>query len=69
MKSGVYSRKHHNPTFKSFEQLFLGLDQVFGSDVSSSMLPATNVLETDENFKIDLVAAGFQKEDFQQFSV
>ncbi len=66
MKSAVYSKRGGIPSAKTFDELFnFGLDQFLGSDSMSSVLPAVNVLETDEDFKIELVAAGFAKEDFQ----
>ena len=66
MRNVNYARRHQTPTFKSLDELFnQGINQLLGSDLVSSNLPATNVIETDNNFKIDIVAAGFTKEDFK----
>ena len=66
MKNVKYARRHQVPTFKSLDELFnQGINQLLGSDFVSSGLPATNVIETDNGFKIDIVAVGFTKEDFK----
>jgi HSP20 family protein len=66
MKNATYSRRHHVPGFKSLDELFnQGINQLLGSDFVSSGLPATNVIETENNFRIDIVAVGFTKEDFK----
>ena len=66
MKNVKYARRHQAPTYKSLDELFnQGINQLLGSDFVSSNLPATNVIETDNNFRIDIVAVGFTKEDFK----
>ena len=66
MKNTSHVRRHHVPAFKSLDELFnQGINQLLGSDFVSSGLPATNVIETANNFKIDIVAVGFTKEDFK----
>jgi HSP20 family protein len=53
------------PTFRNLDELFAkGLDQFFGNDFVSHVLPATNVSETENGYHLELVAAGFAKEDF-----
>lgn len=56
---------------KAFPSVFSDLfdyDKFFGGpfikDIESS-LPATNVKETDKDFKIELAVPGFKKEDFK----
>lgn len=54
------------PTFKNFDELFTkGLDQFFGSDFVNSVAPSANVIESDEGYHLELMAAGFSKEDFK----
>lgn len=54
------------PTFKNLDDFFAkGIDQFFGSDFVSSTLPQVNVLETEKTYELELVAAGFAKEDFK----
>lgn len=65
----MYTKKVVNrrpvPTFKNFDELFTkGLDQFFGSDFVNSALPSANVIESDEGYHLELIAAGFSKEDF-----
>lgn len=66
MKNTTYARRHQVPAFKSLDELFnQGINQLLGSDFVSSSLPATNVIETENNFRIDIVAVGFAKENFK----
>ena len=66
----MYTKKVINrrpvPTFKNFDELFTkGLDQFFGSDFVNHVAPSANVIESDEGYHLELVAAGFSKEDFE----
>lgn len=66
----MYTKKVINrrpvPTFKNFDELFTkGLDQFFGSDFVNNVAPSANVLESDEGYHLELMAAGFTKEDFK----
>jgi HSP20 family protein len=66
----MYTKKVINrrpvPTFKNFDELFTkGLDQFFGSDFVNNVAPSANVIESDKAYHIELIAAGFSKENFK----
>ena len=56
---------------KAFPSVFSDLfdyDKFFGGSIFKDLekaMPATNVKETDKEFKIELAAPGFKKEDFK----
>lgn len=56
-----------NPFFNGFfDELFdRSIGDFIGSDVSMPHRPAANILETEDNFKIELLAPGFEKSDFK----
>lgn len=68
-------KRNHRAAVNSFDQLF---NEFFGKPVTTSAQkcapkttnktnvkrPAINILETDDNFKIELAAPGFSKKDF-----
>lgn len=57
-------RRTSNPTFSAFlEDFFDDRGMIPGTTTSMSM-PAINVWENAENFRIDVAAPGFNKEDF-----
>ena len=65
MYTGKVVKRRPVPTFRNLDELFAkGIDQFFGSDFVSNPLPATNVLETDKAYKLEIVAVGFDKDNF-----
>jgi HSP20 family protein len=61
-----YSNFHNTPVFSNV------LENIFGRDVLTDFIgreiynmPPANIIETATQFRIDLLAAGFQKEDFK----
>lgn len=56
-----------NPFFNGFfDELFdRNIGEFLGSDYSMPHRPAANILENDDNFKIELLAPGFEKGDFK----
>ena len=66
----MYTKKVINrrpvPTFKNLDELFTkGLDQFLGSDFVNNTAPSANVIESDKGYHLELLAAGFSKEDFK----
>ncbi len=63
--------KSENPTrsrerMPYFNDFFNDLFETMSvPDVSRGTIPAVNIIETDENFKLELAAPGLKKEDFK----
>ena len=61
------SRKNTVNLDQFFTDVFDGIEGVFGRDMNpmNSSIPLTNILEDDNNFKLELAAAGWSKSDFK----
>ncbi len=69
MKHKQCNHKNNNNTLDRFFDDFLGgLEGVFGKDmnpVDGNIIPNTNIIETDEGFKLEIAAPGWSKSDFK----
>ncbi len=59
-------KSHRSPSLRSMMEDFWNTDRFFDKPFfTGELLPAVNVRETKNHFKLDVAAPGFKKEDFK----
>lgn len=60
------AKTNHAPSLRSMIEDFWNLDRFFKNPFGDGeSLPAVNVRETKEHYKVDVAAPGFKKDDFK----
>ncbi|MCR8560785.1 Hsp20/alpha crystallin family protein [Mucilaginibacter sp. BJC16-A38] len=58
-------KSHRSPSLRSMMEDFWSTDRFFDKPFNGELLPAVNIRETKNHYKLDVSVPGFKKDDFK----